>query len=101
MYIFVIVSRPTSAISPLARPPPVVRRSTRVASARSELLEGAVALNKREIVGESHEAVEVAGLVGRLIFRAVAGEGTTPDVLAALSVLRERVEGDPEGEEDD
>ena len=57
--------------------------------------------NGREIVGERHGAVEVVGLVGRLIFRAVAGKGTAPDVLAALSVLRERVVGDPEGEEED
>ena len=63
----------------------------------SELLEGLVAADGGEVVGEGHAREVVAGAVAR----AVAREGPAPDVLVALLVLRERVAEDPGRREED
>ena len=62
-----------------------------------ELLEGLVAADGGEVVGEGHAREVVAGAVAR----AVAREGSAPDVLVALLVLRERVPEDPGRREED
>ena len=62
-----------------------------------ELLKGLVAADGGEVVGEGDAREVVAGAVAR----AVAREGSAPDVLVALLVLRERVPEDPGRREED